>query len=237
MRLLVSVVDREEALQALAGGADIIDVKNPQEGSLGANFPWVIREVKEAVHGRAEVSATLGDLPNTPGTATLAALGATLSGADYVKVGLFGTRTIGEALFMMKNVCRAVREQRFDVKVIASGYADHERISSISPLRLPEVAQKSGADGVLVDTKLKRDEKLFDLLTPTQLSSFAKESHRYGLTVAFAGMLDIGDIPEAHRLGADIIGTRRYVCEQGDRIRGRVNKDLVRAMAEITRKL
>lgn len=39
MRLLVSPMNMEEAQAALAGGADILDVKNPKEGSLGANFP------------------------------------------------------------------------------------------------------------------------------------------------------------------------------------------------------
>ena len=36
MRLLVSVVDAAEARLALAGGVDVVDVKNPAEGSLGA---------------------------------------------------------------------------------------------------------------------------------------------------------------------------------------------------------
>ena len=36
VRLLVSVVSADEVEAALAGGADIVDVKNPAEGSLGA---------------------------------------------------------------------------------------------------------------------------------------------------------------------------------------------------------
>ena len=36
MRLLVSVVDAAEARLAMAGGVDVVDVKNPAEGSLGA---------------------------------------------------------------------------------------------------------------------------------------------------------------------------------------------------------
>ena len=39
LRLLVSVLDVAEAAQAVEGGAHIVDVKNPREGSLGANFP------------------------------------------------------------------------------------------------------------------------------------------------------------------------------------------------------
>jgi uncharacterized protein (UPF0264 family) len=39
--LLISPINTQEAREAINGGADIIDVKNPKEGSLGANFPWV----------------------------------------------------------------------------------------------------------------------------------------------------------------------------------------------------
>ena len=52
MKLLVSPVNKEEAIIASKGGADIVDVKNPKEGSLGANFPWIIKEIKEAVNGK-----------------------------------------------------------------------------------------------------------------------------------------------------------------------------------------
>jgi uncharacterized protein (UPF0264 family) len=79
LKLLVSVVNKAEALDSLRGGAHILDVKNPKEGSLGANFPRVIKQVREVTPKTLEVSATIGDLPNLPGTASLAALGAAFS--------------------------------------------------------------------------------------------------------------------------------------------------------------
>jgi len=81
-----------EACSALLGGADILDVKNPREGSLGANFPWAIRAVVDLVDGRVPVSATIGDLDFKPGTASLVALGAAVAGADYIKAGLLGRK-------------------------------------------------------------------------------------------------------------------------------------------------
>ena len=47
MLLLISPINHEEALESIKGGADIVDVKNPKEGSLGANFPWVIKEIRD----------------------------------------------------------------------------------------------------------------------------------------------------------------------------------------------
>ena len=51
MRLLVSVVSAVEARGALAGGADIVDVKDPGEGALGAPAPTVLSDVVRAVSG------------------------------------------------------------------------------------------------------------------------------------------------------------------------------------------
>ena len=84
MQLLVSPSSIDEAKLSVA--ADIIDVKKPSEGSLGANFPWVIREVK--AFARKPVSAAIGDFPYKPGGAALAAYGAACAGADFVKIGL-----------------------------------------------------------------------------------------------------------------------------------------------------
>src|SRR6185295_9594756 len=83
MKLLVSVVDAAEAAAAAAAGADIVDVKNPAEGSLGAPSPAVIERVRAAVPPALPVSVAIGDMPNLPGTAALAALGAARSGASF----------------------------------------------------------------------------------------------------------------------------------------------------------
>ncbi|MCJ7559049.1 hypothetical protein MUO79_00325, partial [Candidatus Bathyarchaeota archaeon] len=76
MKLLISTVNEKETKEAVAGGADIIDVKNPVEGALGASFPWVIKRIRAITPKNIEVSCALGDVPNLPGTISLAALGA-----------------------------------------------------------------------------------------------------------------------------------------------------------------
>ncbi len=121
MRLLVSVVSAVEARRALAGGADIVDVKDPGEGPLGAPAPRVLSEVVRAVDGAVPVSVALGDLPDLPHTAALAARGAAVSGAAFVKVGLRGVRSLDRAVAVMSAVLDAVADQ---VAVIAVGYAD-----------------------------------------------------------------------------------------------------------------
>jgi (5-formylfuran-3-yl)methyl phosphate synthase len=238
LKLLISVVNKAEALDSINGGADILDVKNPKEGSLGANFPRVIRQVKEVTPKNLELSATLGDLPNLPGTASLAALGAAVSGVDYVKAGLFGVKTSKEATTLMSEVVRAVKEYDRGLKTIASGYADFRTVGCVSPLELPMVAHKAGADGVLIDVKVKDGKSnLFSFLADEELKDFVDAAHNYGLLAALAGSLDAQDIPRIHRLGADIIGVRGAVCTKKDRVSGKLEQEKVTAFVEAIRKV
>ena len=233
LKLLVSVVNKAEALDSINGGADILDVKNPKEGSLGANFPRVIKEVKEVTPKNLKLSATIGDLPNLPGTASLAALGAAVSGVDYVKAGLFGVKNCEEATTLMNEVVRAVKEYDSGLKTIASGYADFRTVGCVNPLELPMVAHKAGADGVLVDVKIKDGKtNLFSFLTDGELKEFVDKAHDYDLLAALAGSLDATDIPRIQGLGADIIGVRGAVCAKKDRVSGKLEQEKVTAFAE-----
>ena len=225
MRLLVSPMNMEEAHAALAGGADILDVKNPKEGSLGANFPWVIRSVADLAKGRIPVSATIGDLEFKPGTASLAALGAASSGADYVKAGLLGVKTEVQAEEMLKAIVRAVKDLDPEKKVVASGYSDYLRVGSISPMLLPAAAARAGADVVMVDTAIKDGKPTFDFMSEEDLRDFIKLGHSFDLEVALAGSIGFAHLEELARLQPDIIGVRGIVCG-GDR-RSAVREDLV----------
>jgi uncharacterized protein (UPF0264 family) len=216
MKLLVSPINREEAIIASQGGADIIDVKNPKEGSLGANFPWIIRDVKEVVNGRQPISATIGDFNYKPGTASLAALGAAAAGADYIKVGLYDIQTEAQALDLLTKVTRAVKDYDSTKRVVASGYSDYTRINSISPFLLPAVAAEAEVDVVMVDTAIKDGKSTFEFMDGNELKKFTNLAHEYGLENAIAGSLKFDDLPVLERIGPDIIGVRGMVCG-GDR--------------------
>ena len=179
MRLLVSVVDAGEARAAAAAGADIVDVKNPAEGSLGAPSPAVIAGIRAAVPAELPVSAAIGDMPNLPGTAALAALGAAHSGAAFVKVGLWGVSTEAEAVALL----RAVREAAPDAVVVAGAYADARRVphAPLAPELLPRVARAAGVDVCLLDTAVKDGRGLLDWLSPDALTALVDEAHELGL--------------------------------------------------------
>lgn len=229
MKVLISPADPDEALVAWRCGADIIDVKNTAEGSLGANFPWVIREVRQRITDPAVVvSATLGDLPAKPGTAALAALGALVSGATYLKAGLHGPRDIAEGTALMRAVVRTAREHGPGHTVVAAGYADHARFGGLSPEALVAIAAESGADVVMLDTLVKDGRGLRDALDDAALIRFCTEAHAAGLQVALAGAVRAEDLPALRQAGADVVGVRGAVCRGQDR-RARVDEALARA--------
>ena len=211
MKLLVSPINVEEANISRLGGADIIDVKNPKEGSLGANFPWMIRAVKKAA-GDVPVSATIGDFNYKPGTASLAALGAAVAGAEYIKVGLYEIRNADQALDMLINIVRSVKEFDQNKKVVASGYSDYKRINSISPFELPAVGAKAGVDVVMMDTGIKDGRSTFEFLTEEDLIEFVESARGYGLQSALAGTIKFEDIQSLKNISPDIIGVRGCVC-------------------------
>jgi (5-formylfuran-3-yl)methyl phosphate synthase len=231
MRLLVSVVSADEARDAIVGGADILDVKNPAEGALGAQFPRVIRQVRAAAPGQMKVSATIGDMPNLPGTASLAALGAATCGADYVKVGLWGPRTEAEAVCLLSEVQRAVSDFP-GVQVIAAGYADGCRAGTLNPRLIPGIARAAGVAGCLLDTAIKDGRGLFDFLTPDELRALTDEAHGAGLLFALAGALREQDLHLVRDLGADVAGVRTAVCRDGRRA-GPLDPDRVRRLREV----
>jgi hypothetical protein len=226
MKLLVSPADAGEARAAVEGGADIIDVKNPVEGSLGASFPWVIREIRSVVPEGRELSATLGDLEFKPGTASLAAYGVASLGVDYAKAGLYGVKRREEALDLARGLVKGV--EGLGCGVILAGYADHRSIGSLSPLLLPPIAEEVGAEGVMIDTAVKNGKGLFHHLEDRKVKAFVEEAHSRGLLAALAGSLDEEGVVRTADLGADIVGVRGLVCTGGDRREGRVSVERVR---------
>jgi uncharacterized protein (UPF0264 family) len=231
IRLLVSPKTIEEAKIVIDNQVDYIDCKNPNEGSLGANFPWIIKEMKDLIPPESHqlLSATIGDFPNLPGSASLAALGAAVSGADIIKVGLKGPNNQKTATELMKKVVKAVKDYNKDIKIVTAGYADKIRMMS-SPefMEIPVIAAESGSDIAMLDTYIKDDKGLFDFLTIDQLIQFKNKAQNLNLKVALAGNLRKKDIPLINHIGPDIIGVRSAVCEGYDRNNGTIKPQLIK---------
>ncbi len=230
IQLLISPKTIEEAKIVISSRVGIIDCKNPDEGSLGANFPWIIKEMKDLIPKNSSqlLSATIGDFPNLPGSASLAALGAAVSGADIVKIGLKGPKNVDEGIKLMKNVVKAVKNYDNNIRVVTAGYADYVRMNtSLDFLAIPTIAGESGADIAMLDTYIKDKKGLFDFLNVNQLIEFKKKAEKLNLKVALAGNLTQSVLSKIKKINPDIIGVRSMVCEGHDRNYGRIRSDLI----------
>jgi (5-formylfuran-3-yl)methyl phosphate synthase len=216
MRLLVSVVDEAEAAVAVAGGVDVVDVKNPAEGSLGAPAPAVVARVRDVLPAGLPLSVAIGDLPALPGTAALAALGAARSGAAYVKVGLWGASTVDDAVAVLRAAREAVDGE---AAVVAVTYADGARVPSrpLPPGDLVGAARLAGVSGCLIDTSVKDGRGLLSWLDAGALTAIVVDAHDAGLEIALAGELRAEDLPAIRATGADVAGVRSAACRDGRR--------------------
>ena len=249
MRLLVSVVSAAEARAALAGGADIIDVKDPREGALGAPSPRTLAEVVAAVDGAAPVSVALGDLPDLPHTAALAACGAAKWGVDYVKLGLRGVQGLDRAVVLVTAVADALGATAADAGaagaaaagagaagvgpgVIAAAYADGASADppAFDPALLPELVARTGIAGALIDTLVKDGRGLYGSLPEATVAELVAATRAAGGSFGVAGQLRAGQLG---RVEADIVGVRSAVCRGGDRTASLDAELVAAAVAEL----
>jgi uncharacterized protein (UPF0264 family) len=204
-RFLASVRDGAEAELALAAGADIVDLKDPAKGALGALDWRAIATCVARVAARAEVSATVGDLPMSPETIRDAVLATASSGVDYVKLGLFPGGDAQKCLDLLAADARGI-------PLILVLFAD-------APPLFDAVgaAARIGARGVMLDTVGKDGSSLLDHLALDQLGGFVDAARAKGLLVGLAGSLTALHVPKLLALQPDLLGFRGALCRGGAR--------------------
>ncbi|HEY2898861.1 MAG TPA: (5-formylfuran-3-yl)methyl phosphate synthase [Gemmatimonadaceae bacterium] len=227
MRLLVSVRSKEEAHAALAGGADIIDAKEPSRGALGAVETGVLREIVRAVNGARPVSAALGDSGDSEWLAAGARTAAE-AGATFVKVGFADVRDPAAVRARLARMMEGARIPDFRYGVVAVAYADWDEVGGAAPQTVLAAAAAEGAMGVLVDTVRKDGAGLFRCLGRAALRSLVREARERLLMVALAGRISVEDLSFAYEAGAEIAGVRGAACERGRE--GPVEESRVRAL-------
>lgn len=206
--LLASVATLAEAALALRLGADILDLKAPAAGALGAWPAALLPEAVRLVAGRVPVSATVGDLPMEPARLRDAARATAATGVDIVKLGFFGAGETRAVLAALTPVARG------GARLVAVLMADQEPDLELTPL----LAQ-AGFFGVMLDTADKRAGGLRHHLDQARLAGFVAGARAHGLLSGLAGSLRAADIAPLGRLRPDYLGFRGALCG-GDRTAG-----------------
>ena len=203
--LLASVATLGEVEEALAFGADLIDLKDPAQGALGAWPPDALAAAVAAVGGRRPVSATVGDLaPEASGLAA-AARRTAAAGVDMVKLGFLAGadhRALARDLAPLADG---------GLRLVAVLMADQD-----PDLHLPGTLAAAGFFGVMLDTADKRAGSLRHHLAGPELAAFVKQARALRLFCGLAGSLGLADIAPLAALRPDYLGFRGALCA-GDR--------------------
>ncbi len=205
MKLLVSVRSASEALDAVAGGADLIDIKEPDRGTLGRADDAVIAAVVDAVAARRPLSAAMGELRDAVNWHAPSAK------LRYIKFGLAGCRDFPwqERLLELRAIAGA--------SVVPAAYADWER-SGAPPVE--EVADFVAAHHfpvMLIDTFEKDGRNVFSFLSAKRLCEIIAPLAAHGCQVALAGSLSDRDLAAVAEICPAWLAVRGAACVGGNR--------------------
>ncbi|HHH43299.1 MAG TPA: hypothetical protein ENK49_04105 [Gammaproteobacteria bacterium] len=204
--LLASVANTREATVAIAGGADIIDLKEPASGALGAVSPATQKAVVRLVAKRRLVSATVGNLPMEAKILSRAIESTARTGVDIIKVGL-------PHLEQHRHCLKALSGgAEYGVRIVAVLFAEHRPY-----LHLLDELADAGCFGVMLDTADKSAGSLCSFIDRSSLAIFVRYARGLGLSSGLAGSLTTEDIVPLLALDPDYLGFRGTLCEAGTR--------------------
>ena len=206
--MLASVRTLDEAMMAFNGGADLIDLKEPSRGALGALDHAAVRVCVRAIGGRRPVSATIGDQPEMdPDTLVDAVTRMGATGVDYIKIGIFRH---ARAIECVRALDRVTGHLRLVGVVFAEDPLD---------VALVDAFAHHGFAGAMIDTARKTGRSLRDWKSVDELTWFVRHAASIGLLAGLAGSLRAHDIAPLLALDPDYLGFRGALCGEGDRVR------------------
>ena len=215
--LLVSVRSDEEATEAIAGGATIIDVKEPLHGSLGCASPDVIAKVAGVVGQDRPWTMACGELRDGGSfilehlRRTLAMLPASAVPPAAVKIGLAGMAGTD----WRRDVQTLFSELPLGPERVIVAYADWASAMAPTPEEVIQAAVSNGCATLLLDTADKSARGLLSLAPAGQVGGWLSLARREGLQVALAGRITIDEIDAAVALRPDVVALRSAVCSNG----------------------
>ena len=199
--MLASVNSVEEALQALSANVDIIDLKQPALGALGALETDLVKNIVDAIDGRCPVSATVGDLPMQPEIVYQAVKAMAETGVDYIKIGFFPG---GDWQGTIEKLAALTQQ---NLNLIAVLFADTQPDFAVI-----DSLKNAGFKGVMLDTMNKNNGSLTQVMTKTDIAQFVRLAKDRSMLCGLAGSLRLDDIAELMPYQPDYLGFRGALC-------------------------
>lgn len=204
-KLLASVKNLEEALIALRQKVDIIDLKAPEFGALGALNLSLVREIVQSLQGKCLISATIGDLPMQSTLLAEHISNMAKTEVDYIKIGFFPSDH-------WLDICHHLKIFSDKNALIAVLFADMQPCLDIIPQ-----LKMAGFKGVMLDTMDKTKGSLMQVMPIEQIETFVQAAKDNALLCGLAGSLRIEDASSLQSLNADYLGFRSALCHHHQR--------------------
>lgn len=221
-QLLVSVKSAEEALIALNAGVDIVDLKDPTIGALGALDLAVSVEIvaKTQQHNQRNMisdgsfslvltSATVGEQHADINSLMKSVLERVAINIDIIKVAVPTLEAIPN--WQEKFNTKEITAMKANTKLIAVFFADQE----VNLKRL-ETLSMLGFYGAMLDTSAKH-QSLLEVCTLQTLQTFTQDCKKNALKSGLAGSLKPQDVECLSDINPFYIGFRGGVCKAGSR--------------------
>lgn len=208
-QLLISVSNVAEARIAAENGADIIDLKDPQQGALGALPLTTINAVMQYMRNDQSgkpVSATIGDVPMDAGIIVEQIKSIANTGVDFIKIGFFEADDYTSCLGALKPLIQS------GVQLIVVLFAEYRY-----PETLVDDICESGFVGLMLDTVHKQGRTIRYYHSHNDCLALSTKIKNNGLAFGLAGSLRLQDIEDLKDIEPTYMGFRGGVCEQNSR--------------------
>jgi FolB domain-containing protein len=199
--MLASVTNPAEAEAVRAGGADIIDLKDPAKGALGVLDAAVAADIVRSVGKRRPVSAAAGAALGAPWVLVDAVAAMAATGVDYIKVGFSSGKAGADCV-------RALGPHASNTKLVGVLFAD-----GAPDLDMLALMANNGFAGAMLDTAKKGAGRLLDHMDVAALDRFIDRCRENGLTSGLAGSLEPPDVPRLLPLQPNYLGFRGSLCQ------------------------
>lgn len=221
-QLLVSVKNVEEALIALNAGVDIIDLKDPENGALGALDLVVSAQIvaktqqynqsiiKNSVNSPLILtSATVGEHHPNLNTLMKSVMQRVEINIDIIKVAISTLEALPN--WQQKFNTQEITAVNANARLVAVFFADQE-----VNLKLLETLSMLGFYGAMLDTSAKQQD-LLSVCSKQALQIFTQTCKKNALKSGLAGSLKPQHIECLSKVSPFYIGFRGGVCESDAR--------------------
>lgn len=205
-QLLVSVTSIQEAQIALENGVDIIDLKDPGAGALGALPLQQIQSIVTYVDAKRPISATIGDVPMQPDLLVERINAFSATQLDFIKIGFFEADDYQPCLDVLQY------ELKTNTKLIAVLFAEFKY-----PVSLIAAIKQAGFCGVMLDTAHKNGTTFMDHYSEAQYKQLSELVFSHDMSFGIAGSLRLEHIAHVNKIQPTYVGFRGGVCAENQR--------------------